>query len=72
MKTCLKTIINFYKKNNYENILKLTVLFANTINLFFLIDTKYCLPITIFIFAIYFYKSTIKITEKKKIILTMG
>ena len=69
-KPCLENIFKFYRKNNNDNILKLVVLFANTLNLFFLIDTPYCLPITILVFIIYFYTSKLKVKKKKIMALT--
>ena len=59
--------IEFYKKNR-ETFLKLCLLGLNTLNLFFLIETKYCLPITILLVLIYLNASNENVKEKKKII----
>ena len=64
MKYCLKQFINFYSKDNFDNLLLLLIIFLNSINLYFFINSKYCVPITIILF--YFYYKTSKIKKKKK------
>ena len=64
MKYCLKQFINFYSKDNFDNLLLLLIIFLNSINLYFFINSKYCVPITIILF--YFYYKTSKIEKKKK------
>ena len=64
MKNCLKQFINFYTKNNFDNSLLLLIITLNSINLYFFINSKYCVPITIILF--YFYYKTSKIEKKKK------
>ena len=50
MKYCLKQFINFYSKDNFDNLLLLLIIFLNSINLYFFINSKYCVPITIILF----------------------
>lgn len=64
MKYCLKQFINFYSKDNFDNLLLLLIIFLNSINLYFFINSKYCVPITIILF--YFYYKTSKLKKKKK------
>ena len=64
MKYCLKQFINFYSKDNFDNLLLLLIIFLNSINLYFFLNSKYCVPITIILF--YFYYKTSKIEKKKK------
>ena len=62
MKDCIKKYLDFYKKDNYDNLIKLIVILLNTLNLFFLIESKYCVPITILLLLIYY-----KISKKNKL-----
>ena len=50
-------------KNNYENLIKLCFICINTINFLVFINTKYCVPITIILYIIYY---NISKTKKKK------
>ena len=70
MKLCLKNLLEFYKKNNYDNVLKLFIIFLNTINLFFFIGTSYCVPMTILLIFLYYKISKLPDKEKKITILT--
>jgi hypothetical protein len=57
--------IEFYKD---DTLLKLCLLGLNTLNLFYCIETTYCLPITIILVLIYLNISNESVKEKKKII----
>jgi len=70
MKKCLKQIINFYKKNSYNNFIVANIIFLNTLNLYIFINSKYCVPITIILLGLYYYISKIKKKKKDKIIMT--
>ena len=61
-------LIQFYTKNNYDNILKLSLLIINTISLLYFIETSWCVPITILLLTIYLIKSKIQLQNKKTIV----
>jgi hypothetical protein len=61
-------LIQFYTKNNYDNILKLSLLIINTISLLYFIETSWCLPITILLLSIYLIKSKIELKNKKSLV----
>ena len=63
-------LIQFYTKNNYDNILKLSLLIINTIGLLYFIETSWCVPITILLLTIYLFKSKIQLQNKKTIVYT--
>ena len=70
MMTLKDKFIQFYTKNDNENIKKKIFIILNTINLLFFINTKLVVPITVLIFILYFSCSTILHKKKKKILLT--
>jgi len=69
MKACVRKLKQFYKKDSYDNILKILFLVLNTLNLCLCINTKLCVPITIGIFL--FYLKVSNISKKKKYILVL-
>ena len=70
MKECLKKLFHFYKKDNNDNLLKLGVITLNTINLFFFIDSPYCVPITLFLILLYVKISKLSYKRKKILVLS--
>lgn len=70
MNSCATKINNFYKKNDGDNMLKLAILILNTMNLFFFINTKWCIPNTLVLFGLYMKLSKISKRKKKIMILT--
>ena len=68
MNNCITKIKNFYNQNAGDNWLKLMVLILNTLNLFFMLNTNWCIPITIIIFALYFKLSKLPRKRKRKMI----
>ena len=64
----LSNILEFH--HNPENRLKFLTLLLNTINIFYNLDTVYCIPITTIIFGNYFYQTKVSVRDKKKFILT--
>lgn len=70
MDNCINKVLNFTKKNSYENLFKTVILSLNTLNILFLVNTKWCMPITIILFSIYFKFSKIDKREKTTMFLT--
>lgn len=70
MKNCIDKVLYFMKKNNYENLLKSIILTLNTLNILFLINSKWCIPLTVLLFYVYFKLSSLNKREKTKLFLT--
>lgn len=70
MDNCVNKVLNFTKKNSYENLFKTVILSLNTLNILFLVNTKWCMPVTIILFSIYFKFSKINKREKTTMFLT--
>ena len=59
-------LIEFFKN---DTVLKLCLLGLNTLNLFYYIETIYCIPVTIGLVLLYLNVSNESVKEKKKIII---
>ena len=70
MKNCIDKVLYFMKKNNYENLLKSIILTLNTLNILFLINSKWCISLTVLLFYVYFKLSSLNKREKTKLFLT--
>lgn len=65
----MKILKEFYRINNNENLFKLLFIIINSLFFLLLINTNFCVPITIILFLIYFLKS--KISKEKKLIILL-